>query len=105
MDLIEIKYIVSPDYDMDNLRNRRLSESEIFELSNIFKEKQSAFDNAPNKRSCERPISTALQCAIWIQLSTICRSGEMLMARWEHVDFEKGEWYIPEKTSKTMLMR
>jgi hypothetical protein len=80
MDLIEIKYIVSPDYDMDNLRNRRLSESEIFELSNIFKEKQSAFDNAPNKRSCERPISTALQCAIWIQLSTICRSGEMLMA-------------------------
>lgn len=100
MDLIEIKYIVGPDYDMDNLRNRRLSESEIFELSNIFKEKQSAFDNAPNRRSCERPISIALQCAIWIQLSTICRSGEMLMARWEHVDFEKGEWYIPRENVK-----
>jgi integrase len=27
--------------------------------------------------------------------------GELLQAKWEHVDFDKGEWFIPEENSKT----
>jgi integrase len=100
MDLIEIEKIVSRDYDMDNRRTRRLSAEEIVELSEIFKKKQIAYDIAPNKRSVEHPVGKVLQCAIWIQLSTICRGGEMQMARWEHINFEKAEWYIPVENVK-----
>lgn len=34
--------------------------------------------------------------AIPLQLATCCRIGELLKARWEHVDFDKREWFIPE---------
>jgi len=27
--------------------------------------------------------------------------GELLKAHWAHIDFDKGEWYIPEENSKT----
>lgn len=44
------------------------------------------------------------QAAIWIVLSTCCRIGELLQARWEHVDFEKKVWTIPAKHSKNGLL-
>lgn len=40
------------------------------------------------------------EAAIWIALSTCCRIGELLAARWEHVDFEKRTWWIPPSASK-----
>lgn len=32
---------------------------------------------------------------------TLCRKGELLAARWEHVDFEAGTWDVPAESSKT----
>lgn len=40
------------------------------------------------------------QAAIWIALSTCCRIGELLAARWEHVDLAKRTWTIPAENSK-----
>lgn len=34
--------------------------------------------------------------ALWLILSTACRVGEALGARWEHVDIEARRWYLPE---------
>ena len=32
---------------------------------------------------------------------TLSRKSEMLLARWEHVNFETGEWLIPAENAKT----
>lgn len=40
------------------------------------------------------------EAAIWIALSTCCRIGELLSARWEHIDLEQGSWLIPAEHSK-----
>jgi integrase len=39
--------------------------------------------------------------ALHIILLTLSRKSELLLARWEHVNFETGEWLIPEENSKT----
>jgi len=39
--------------------------------------------------------------ALHIILLTLSRKGELLLARWEHVNFESGEWLIPQETAKT----
>jgi integrase len=36
------------------------------------------------------------QCALLIQMATITRIGETLAARWEHVDFERRLWVLPD---------
>ena len=38
--------------------------------------------------------------ALHILLLTMTRKSELLLARWEHVNFEAGEWLIPEAHSK-----
>lgn len=43
------------------------------------------------------------QAAVWIVLSTCCRIGELLNARWEHIDFDRRTWLIPEENSKNGL--
>ena len=40
------------------------------------------------------------QIAIWIILSCCCRIGEVMQARWEHVNLETGVWTIPKENSK-----
>ena len=45
-------------------------------------------------------LSHATETAAWIALSTCCRIGELLGARWEHVDFEKRTWWVPPENSK-----
>lgn len=39
--------------------------------------------------------------ALHIILLTLVRKSELLNARWEHIDFEAGEWTIPAEHSKT----
>lgn len=34
--------------------------------------------------------------AVWLILSTACRIGEAMAARWEHVDLEARTWHLPE---------
>jgi integrase len=103
MELIEIEKIVSPGFDLNNQRDRILSADEIRELHDIFYQMRTKYDEAPNKRIIARPIEMTTQCAIWIMLSTMCRVGEMSMARWEHVDLEAGTWVIPKENVKGNL--
>lgn len=100
MDLIEIEKIVSPDYDLDNQRDRILSPAEIRELRDIFARIRAEFDAAPDRRATVRPVDQVTQCGVWIMLSTLCRVGEMSMTKWEHVDLDAAEWFIPKANVK-----
>jgi integrase len=53
------------------------------------------------KYSVDRPLKKETQLALWICLGTLCRIGELLMARWEHVDLAAGEWRVPRENTKT----
>lgn len=68
-----------------NERDRILSEEELTEL----------FAKLP-----KAGLSEVLQLAIQIQLGTACRGGELLKARWEHVDLDESTWLIPAEHSK-----
>ncbi|WP_430961757.1 tyrosine-type recombinase/integrase, partial [Pseudomonas aeruginosa] len=37
---------------------------------------------------------------MWIALSTCCRIGELMNARWENIDLKTGIWLIPSEDSK-----
>lgn len=66
-------------------RDRVLSDDEIRILAKL----------AP-----EAGLLPSTEAAIWIALSTCCRIGELLNARWEHLDIAKGIWLIPAENSK-----
>ena len=100
MELIEIGKIVSPGFDLNNERDRLLSSEEIRELRDVFNRLRAAYDVAEDRRAVARPIAETTQCAIWIMLSTMCRVGEMSMARWEHIDLDAGIWVIPKENVK-----
>ena len=100
MDLIEIEKIVSPDYDMHNQSDRVLSPSEITELRDLLQLGEDEFTNAADKRRARRPLAKPTQRAIWIMLSTLCRVGELSMARWDNVDLAGAEWFIPKENVK-----
>jgi integrase len=48
----------------------------------------------------EAGLLPSTEAAIWIALSTCCRIGELLAARWEHIDIKQGTWLIPAENSK-----
>lgn len=48
------------------------------------------------KKMPEAGFFPTTEAAIWICLSTCCRIGELLTARWEDVDLERKVWTIPE---------
>lgn len=100
MELIEIEKLVSANYDMNNRCERVLLPEEIQELRDIFKKMRADYAAAPNKRIVSQPIEIKTELAVWIMLSTICRVGELSMARWEHVDLVAGEWFIPKENVK-----
>ena len=62
-------------------RERTLSEDEIKQLSRTL----------PNAG-----LLITSQLAVWIALSTTCRIGNLMEARWEHVDIDKGTWFLPD---------
>ena len=39
--------------------------------------------------------------ALHILLLTLARKSELLRARWEHINYETGEWLVPEENAKT----
>lgn len=69
----------------DTERDRVLSEDEIKALA---------------RQLPKAGMSTQATSAVWIALSTCCRIGELLAARWEHIDFDKRTWLIPAEHSK-----
>jgi integrase len=96
--LVDIMKLVSHDYVHE--RSRVLSPSEIKELASILLTSQAEYEAAPNRRTTRRPLADESQCAIWICLSTLCRIGELLKAKWSHVDFDETTWFIPAENTK-----
>lgn len=45
-------------------------------------------------------LSDSAVSAVWLALSTLCRIGELMSARWEHIDFERRTFWIPPENSK-----
>lgn len=101
-ELIETAQVVPADYT-PGIRTRTLSADEIRELRNIFATMQTDYEAAPDKRSTDRPVLHETQIAMWLCLSTACRIGELLMARWEHIDLDTGEWVVPKENTKTKV--
>lgn len=97
-DLVDVKKLLPQNYEEE--RSRILSVTEIQELYGIFQRMETDWQNAPNKRNISRPFAQRSQIALWLCLGTICRIGELLQARWEHVDLENGVWFIPRENVK-----
>lgn len=97
--LVDVKRMISSDYTEE--RDRVLTFQEIRKLDRIFKQQILDYAEAENKRTAKRPLSPRAVCAVWLCLSTICRIGELLMSRWEHVDFDNRIWFIPAANTKS----
>lgn len=67
-------------------RDRALSPQEIV---SVFR----AIDAAPGREQTK--------LAFRLLLLTLVRKSELLTARWEHIDLERGEWVIPPASTKT----
>lgn len=98
--LLEVHKLVQPDYDLTNERSRTLSAAEVKELHDAFALINSAYESAPDRRSAVRPLKLQSQLAVWLCLGTACRIGELLLAKWEHVDLNSGTWFIPKENTK-----
>jgi integrase len=97
-ELVEVKKLLSHDYTEE--RDRVLTADEIRELRDMLANMKAEYSLAPNKYEVERPLTLSTQCALWVCLSTMCRIGELLMARWDHVNLTTGEWSIPAENTK-----
>jgi len=76
-----VKYIATA-----KARSRVLSEAEIQLLLN-------RLDGAP--------LRNEIKSALLVILLTLTRKSEVRLVRWEHINFERGEWEIPPEHSKT----
>lgn len=66
-------------------RDRVLSEKEI---------------RALHSKMLTASLMETTEAAVWICLSTCCRIGELLSARWENIDLEQRIWLIPSESAK-----
>jgi integrase len=98
--LLEIEKIVAPTYSLDDTRKRRLSPSELRELRDILDGMTADRAGRENKRVGAHGLTAASQAALWLCLSTMCRIGELLQARWEDVDLTAGVWRVPVENTK-----
>ena len=99
-EFVEVKQIVPQGYE-PGIRQRTLSAPEIRQLRDIFETATSNYEQAQDKRTAERPLQKETQLALWICLGTACRIGELLQARWDHVDLEMATWFVPRENTKT----
>lgn len=53
------------------------------------------------KAALESNIRRQFKIGLHLILLTMVRKSELLLARWDHVDFEQAEWHIPAEHSKT----
>ncbi len=101
--LVELHKLLPHGCDPDAERDRVLSADELRELKAKLADMEAAYAAAPagKKYSVDRPIKKETQLALWICLGTLCRIGELLKSRWEHVDLADGTWTIPRENTKT----
>ncbi|CAJ7793950.1 phage integrase [Burkholderia pseudomallei] len=91
--------IVGRDYE-EGADTRALDANELPELRDKIEALKRAFDAAPDKRRCAKPLDKRTEHALWIMVSTMCRVGEITRARRADVDIKAGTWYIPPEHSK-----
>jgi len=89
-DLVNVKVLLDPDYQKQ--RDRVLSADEIGTL-------YSGLLPLAEYRSSGVQIPR-MRFAIPICLSTLCRIGELVQAKWEHIDWQAGTWHIPAGNTK-----
>lgn len=53
------------------------------------------------KAAFESNIRRQFKIGLHLILLSMVRKSELLLARWEHVDFEHAEWHVPAEHSKT----
>ncbi|MBL8352137.1 MAG: tyrosine-type recombinase/integrase [Burkholderiaceae bacterium] len=53
------------------------------------------------RAAIESNIRRQFKLALHLILLTLVRKSELLLAKWEHVDFDAAEWHIPAEHSKT----
>lgn len=97
-DLVEIDKLLPADYEPE--RARILSPAEIRELAAAFEHMDAEYSRARDKRTAAQPVDPKTRIALWLCLGTICRIGELLMARWNHVNLDAGVWFIPRENVK-----
>jgi len=100
--LVELRMVVPLAYSAV-IRERTLTPEEIRELRDIFQHSKACYEAADDRRVAERPILPETQIAMWLCLSTACRIGELLKARWENVNLESGHWFVPAADTKTKV--
>jgi integrase len=105
MKLVELVKLLPHGCDPDAERDRVLSADELRELRVKLANMESTYSAAPagTKYSVDRPLKKETELALWICLGTLCRIGELLMSRWEHVDLTTGEWFVPASNTKTRV--
>jgi integrase len=101
-DLVELRHVVPQGY-VTVIRDRTLCVEEVRELRDVFTAMETAYEAAADRRASVRPILRETQLALWTCLGTGCRIGELLMARWSHVDLEKATWFVPRENTKTKV--
>lgn len=100
--LLEIDRILPVGSTANAERSRIFSPDEIRELRDIFSTMDAVYESAPDKRAASKPLKAETRIAMWLCLATACRIGELLQAKWEHLDLKTGMWRIPvENTKKT----
>lgn len=100
--VVELRMVVPLGYE-PVIRDRTLSPSELVELRDIFARSEAVYAAAEDRRVAERPVLKETQLAMWICLSTGCRIGELLKARWENVHLKAKHWLVPKKDTKTKV--
>jgi integrase len=98
--LVDLRMVVPVGY-APVIRDRTLSPAEIRELRDIFERSRQTYEAAANRRAAERPVLPETQIAMWLCMSTACRIGELLKARWENVDLAAKRWFVPAEDTKT----
>lgn len=53
------------------------------------------------RAAIESNVRRQFKLALHLILLTMVRKSELLLARWEHVDFDAAQWHIPAEHSKT----
>ena len=99
-DLVELRHVVPHGY-VTVIRDRTLCAEEIRELRDVFAAMETAYETALDRRASARPMLRETQLALWTCLATGCRIGELLMARWSHIDLERTTWFVPRENTKT----
>lgn len=84
---LEAKKITSDDYEGAE-RTRALSAEEIKELS---------------VKLPDAGLLRRTELCMWIMVSCCCRIGEVIKAKWEHIDLATAVWTIPKENAKNKM--